>query len=322
MQERQAHQSEQLTEAVRVEERLHLVGAFPGMDSRIALAMQAANLAGLLTIFSDGRVRDPADIAVPGDRSPAAEDGAYAPWRCASLAAFADLKRRGLIPKNARLQTSLPVAIQYAHGLGRLRRDRDDYANALCAHVAGLVAEMQADEAAIQLELPYADLSETVRETTEDLAEDARATFVEEALRVIDQVPAHARLALHLDCRDGARFAMTPADAVAMAGIAQDLLARASRPIDLLHIPIPLRHETDEFFRGLAPLQLPPDTTLCLGLIHLSDGRDGALRRIDLARPHLPDFAVAARSGFAARPPEAIGPFLQLHAHVARDIAA
>lgn len=322
MQERQASRSEQVTEAARVEERLHLLGAFPGMDSPSALALQAAELPGLLSTFSDGRVLDPADMVVPGTRSPAAQDGAYGAWRSVSLAAFADLKRRGLVPKNARLQTSLPVLIDHAVEAGRLGSGRNDLAEALVDHIAGFVAEMPADEAAIQLELPYADLSEAIREATEDQAADARATFVREALRVIDQVPAPARLVVHLDCRDGARFTMTTADATVMAGIAQDLLARAARPVDLLHIPIPLRHETDEFFRALAPLQFLPKTRLCLGLIHLSDGREGALRRIALARPHLPDFAVAARSGFAARPPDAIRPFLQLHAQVARDMAA
>ncbi|QEL27014.1 hypothetical protein FQV39_30700 (plasmid) [Bosea sp. F3-2] len=295
------------------------------MDSRTALTLQGDELAGLLSTVSDGRVHHPADIAGSSeDRSLETSPESYPAWRAASLAAFSELKAQGLLPREARLQTSVPVTMGNSGSPGQSGEAEAETSvnSALPAHIARIAAALPAAECAIQLELPYAALSEATRASTDADAATGRAAFVAEALRVIEAVPGDVELSLHFDCRDGARFTMTPSDAEVMAELAREILARASRPVDLIHIPVPLRHESDAFFSGLASLEPPPATRLCLGLIHLSDGLEGARRRIDLARRHLATFAIAARSGFAARPPDAIRPFLRLHAEVAREMAA
>ena len=55
-----------------------------------------------------------------------------------------------------------------------------------------------------------------------------------------------------------------------------------------------------------------------LGLIHLHDGVDGALQRMEIAAKYLPNFGISTQCGWGRRPPEQkIEDLLQLHADIA-----
>jgi len=58
---------------------------------------------------------------------------------------------------------------------------------------------------------------------------------------------------------------------------------------------------------------LHPETTLFLGLIHYSDGLEGARRRMATARQFVDDFGIATECGFGRRPPETISDLLAIH---------
>ncbi|MFZ0837007.1 MAG: hypothetical protein WAM77_06115 [Xanthobacteraceae bacterium] len=67
----------------------------------------------------------------------------------------------------------------------------------------------------------------------------------------------------------------------------------------------------------MAGLNLRPTTELYLGLIHLTDGIQGAQRRIATADTVVNRYGVATECGFGRRPPDTILSLLDLHRAVA-----
>jgi hypothetical protein len=72
-------------------------------------------------------------------------------------------------------------------------------------------------------------------------------------------------------------------------------------------------------FAALDGLELRPQTELFLGLIHLTDGLEGARRRMAAADTVVTDYGVATECGFGRRPPHTILPLLDLHRTVAQQ---
>ena len=60
-----------------------------------------------------------------------------------------------------------------------------------------------------------------------------------------------------------------------MVDVANDLCARIRRPIELIHMPVPRDRSDDAYFEPLRRLSLTPQTELCLGLVHHTDGIAG-----------------------------------------------
>jgi hypothetical protein len=66
--------------------------------------------------------------------------------------------------------------------------------------------------------------------------------------------------------------------------------------------------------------KLKSGTELYLGLIHLTDGIEGAKRRATAAKRFVSDFGVATECGFGRRPPETIPDLIRLHRLVAQQV--
>ncbi|HUB95083.1 MAG TPA: hypothetical protein VL993_04150 [Stellaceae bacterium] len=131
-------------------------------------------------------------------------------------------------------------------------------------------------------------------------------------------VPAGVELAYHF-CygNSGGRHSIEPSstrDAVAMANAVS---AALSRDIQMIHTPVPIDRDDDAYFAPLDRLEVRPGTGISLGLIHLSDGVEGARRRMTAAKKHLPRFSVGTECGLSCVPPERLGAMLRLHADVA-----
>ena len=89
------------------------------------------------------------------------------------------------------------------------------------------------------------------------------------------------------------------------------------RPIQLIHMPVPRNRADDAYFEPLRRLELRPETELCLGLVHHTDGIEGTRRRLATARKYVADFSVATECGFGRRDPRTIPELLRIHAQVA-----
>jgi hypothetical protein len=85
-------------------------------------------------------------------------------------------------------------------------------------------------------------------------------------------------------------------------------------------MPVPRDRDDDRYFEPLRNLKLKSGTELYLGLIHLTDGIEGAKRRAAAAKRVVSDFGVATECGFGRRPPETIPDLIRLHRTVAQQI--
>ena len=63
------------------------------------------------------------------------------------------------------------------------------------------------------------------------------------------------------------------------------------------------------------------NTKVFLGLIHLHDGVEGSLKRVEVARRYLRAFGVATECGLGRRPRETLPEVLRIHREVAERIA-
>ncbi|NKJ39522.1 hypothetical protein [Rhizobium sp. SG570] len=299
--------------------RIHLVGDFPRHTECDIYELCHAQLGNRLLYYPDTGIVDGEDIRTwlaGADRATGLSHHARA-----SLEALNALKEAVALPAGVRASLSILAAFQisrFAKPGDRVQPDADAaYAAWLMNEIKRVVTDIpsSATDLAVQIKLPFADLAEAAES---DAADSALAdALLDSVTNIIDAVPETIPVAVHMNCRDGAGFKIQPMHFTDMAELSNRLQERCVRRIDLVHIPVPLVVSDESFFAPLRRLALRSESKLCLGLIHLSDGVEGAMRRIALARTGFPEFALAARSGFAAREPAVIADFLKLHADVA-----
>ena len=85
-------------------------------------------------------------------------------------------------------------------------------------------------------------------------------------------------------------------------------------------MPVPRNRADDAYFAPLRQLKLNPETELCLGLVHHTDGVEGSKRRLETARRYTSNFSIATECGFGRRDPATIPELLHIHAAIA-DVA-
>jgi hypothetical protein len=85
-------------------------------------------------------------------------------------------------------------------------------------------------------------------------------------------------------------------------------------------MPVPINRADDAYFAPLHEL-LNHDATVFLGLIHISDGVEGSLKRAKVARRYLQRFGVATECGLGRRPRETLTDVLRIHREVADRLA-
>jgi hypothetical protein len=98
-----------------------------------------------------------------------------------------------------------------------------------------------------------------------------------------------------------------------------NLIARSvARPIQWIHMPVPIDRHDDAFFVPLANLQLGPPTELYLGLVHARDGVEGTRQRIEAAQKHVRHFGIASECGISrGRDPDLALKFIDTYAEAA-----
>jgi hypothetical protein len=82
-------------------------------------------------------------------------------------------------------------------------------------------------------------------------------------------------------------------------------------------MPVPRDRADEAYFEPLRRLALAPQTELCLGLVHYTDGVAGTRRRLATAEKFVQKFSIATECGFGRRSPATIPELLRIHAEVA-----
>jgi hypothetical protein len=191
------------------------------------------------------------------------------------------------------------------------------YNAALLRELDGMLESIPHGDLAIQLDIASAVFARLERGQPTPYGR-TKPEMIERFSSIIaglaDRVPADVRLLLHFCYGDANhRHAVEPTDMGDMVDMANALRRKLARPIDLLHMPVPRDRFDDAYFAPLRRLDLAPDTELCLGLVHYTDGIEGTRRRMDTARKYVRDYAVGTECGFGRRDPRTIPELLRIH---------
>lgn len=248
----------------------------------------------------------------------------YAEFAFESYATFRRLREAGKIPAGTKFQ----VDIAPAHSAARshvvdalLPAVEPVYNDAICREIHRIAAAIPHRDLAFQFDVASAVFAILQRGdygihgTTKD---EAEATFAEILAMLGNRVPADADLLYHFCYGDNNhRHSVEPKDMGDMVDMAHRLRRAVTRPIQLIHMPVPRDRSDDAYFAPLRRLDLAPETELALGLVHLTGGIEGVKRRIATARNYAKDFAIATECGFGRRKPETIPELLRIHAAAA-----
>ncbi len=252
------------------------------------------------------------------------EDLLYADIALRSHQIFSRLRQAGEIPAGARFQVDLAPAhsVLWLFLVESLHGAIDPiYNRALRREIDKIAAAIAHRDLAIQLDVASAVFARLERAqggvygTTKD---EMASRFTAILAGLCDTVPADVELLLHFCYGDAQhRHVVEPTDMSDMVEMANRLSQAVSRPIQLIHMPVPRDRWDGAYFRPLSGLALKPETELCLGLVHHTDGVEGTGRRLAMAEKYVEDFSIATECGFGRRAPETIPELLGIHAAVA-----
>jgi methionine synthase II (cobalamin-independent) len=148
--------------------------------------------------------------------------------------------------------------------------------------------------------------------------DEMQAKFAAILAQLANRVPAGIDLLFHFCYGDSNhRHVVEPTDMADMVEMAERLAALVTRPIDLIHMPVPRDRSDDGFFAPLRHLHLRQETQLALGLVHHTDGLEGTRRRMATAAKYAREFAIGTECGFGRRKPDTIPELLRIHAAAA-----
>ena len=261
-----------------------------------------------------------------------------------SYAQFTQARDEGKVRPGTRFQVTMPgpgtsvsVIELPAEGILPLAQA------ALVAELEQILASIPANDLTIQLDVGMeAEHEEYLRRPD---AFDAplhhvfhwtHAQMADAVAAVANRVPPDVELGIHI-CSIWHHDPDGGQDNAVLVDTANALSQRITRPIAYVHLPIIPEHDVADF-APLKQLRLRPDTKRFLGLIHLSDGLEGARRRVAAAQTAVSDFGVGHFCGLRAASagpdmgqmapstpprisratPDTIGDVLDLHRQVAQ----
>jgi hypothetical protein len=275
-------------------------------------------------MFDAGYLRRPKFRLKPGET---ADDVVFPPLGYANAAkdsyqVFRALKEAGEIPAGVKFQVCLPTPIAPTVIFvfpENQRAIEPRYEAAMLAELKDIIAHIPASDLAIQWDtaIEFAILEGILPHALDDPERDLIARLV----RLGNGVPVGVELGFHLCYGDsGGRHFKEPDNASKLATVANGITEGLNRKLDWLHLPVPKERSDGQYYLPLQDLHLQPDTELYLGLVHATDGVEGARKRIASARQHVARFGVATECGFGRRPPECLPELMKIHTEVSAPV--
>jgi len=322
---------------------IHLVGSIPLEPAAAVFETVAQRLGTLVTRIPDGeqigwssaakrsfdrhpmleaseRVplnaggRDPVEIfrLKPGFKAEELELGpyGYAENALSSYAQFKRLRDAGIIPAGTRYQATLPGPGTSASCIKLPGEVVLPLARAaLWREARQIIAAIPAKDLTIQIDLGMeAEHEEYLRrpdawdQPMHNVFHWTQAQMADSAAWLANQIPPEVELGFHI-CSIWHHDPSGGQDNAVLVDTANAVASRLTRPVAYFHLPVIPKHRQEDYapFKGLA---LPPGTKVHLGVINVSDGLEGAKRRIGMAEKVLDEFGVANYCGLG-RPPSA-----------------
>jgi hypothetical protein len=233
-----------------------------------------------------------------------------------SYSVLCRLRKEGVLPKHLRFQVSLPTTAAFlnAHVVYEHHAIVEPiYRRRLFAELEEILAAVPHDDLAIQWDVSTEmGQWEGVRHA---YFSDVKAGVIERLAAHCNRVPRGVELGVHLCYGSyGGRHWKEPESTANMVEVHNRLAGELERPIDYIHMPVPVDRADDAYFKPLQEMKLAHETKLFLGLVHDSDGVEGTRKRIAVAAKYARGFGIAAECGFGRRPPETIPNLLRVHA--------
>ena len=251
----------------------------------------------------------------------------YADIALQSYAEFKRLKEAGKIPAGTKFQVDLVPAhsVIWLFLVDALHAPIDPIYNAaLKREIDKIAAAIPHEELAIQFDVASAVFARLERNEASSYGRtkaELQDTFANILVDLGNRVPAGVELLYHLCYGDsGHKHVVEPTDMTDMVEFANRVSRQIKRPIALIHMPVPRNRADDAYFAPLRQLKLRPETELCLGLVHYTDGVDGTKRRLATATRYAPRFSIATECGFGRRDPTTIPELLRIHAEIADSL--
>jgi len=248
----------------------------------------------------------------------------YADIAKQSYAVFADLKRQGKIPAPAKFQIDLVPAhsVIWLFLDDTLHAAVDPIYNAAVRReIDKIAAALPHGQIAIQFDVASAVFARLERNEASSYGRtkgEMQETFANILIELGNHVPADIDLLYHLCYGDaGHKHVVEPTDMGDMVEFTNRLMRGLTRPVQLVHMPVPRDRSDEAYFAPLRSLRLPPATELCLGLVHYTDGVAGTRRRLATAERFVQKFSIATECGFGRRDPATIPELLRIHAQAA-----
>lgn len=246
-------------------------------------------------------------------------DLGYAAAALESWARFQALQEAGEIVANARFQVSLPTPMallqSFVQAEDRLAAE-PIVERAMLRDLDAIQAKIPADRLSIQWDVCFEILGADGGPALP--YPDAVDGSVDRVHRLCRHVAGGVDLGIHLCYGDpGHKHIVEPPDLRVSVAFANGIGA-GDRRIDFIHMPVPKDRADDAYYAPLKDLSLPAETKLILGLVHMTDGVDGARNRMASADEYVSDYDIATECGFGRRDPATIPDLLKLH----RDLCA
>ncbi|MHB8691021.1 MAG: hypothetical protein ACYDHH_07210 [Solirubrobacteraceae bacterium] len=248
----------------------------------------------------------------------------YASVAIDSYAVFAALKSDGVIPSHVKFQVSLPTPVapvaQFVSHADQAAVE-SAYERQLMGELDQICAAVPADQLAIQWDVAIElGMWEGIGGPFRPWFEQVKEGVVERLVRYGEATPADVDLGFHLCYGDfGHEHFVQPADAANLTEVGQAISDKISRSVSWIHMPVPRDRSDIAYFAPLSDLELRPETTLYLGLVHETDGVPGADKRIAAASAFVRNFGIATECGFGRRAPRSVLPLMKLHTSVAES---
>jgi hypothetical protein len=248
----------------------------------------------------------------------------YADIAKRSYADFRRLKEAGKIPAGTKFQVDLVPAhsVIWLFLIDALHAPLDPlYNDAVKREIDKIAAAIPRGELAIQFDVASAVFARLERNEPSSYGRskaEMQEAFANIVVDLGNRVPRDVDLLYHLCYGDSNhRHVVEPTDMGDMVEFANRVSRQIARPVQLIHMPVPRNRTDDAYFEPLRRLKLRPETELCLGLVHHTDGVEGTKKRLATAKKYAANFSVGTECGFGRRDPGTIPELLRIHAAIA-----
>ena len=235
---------------------------------------------------------------------------------------FRRLKQEGVIPSHVKFQVCLPTPIAstviYVFPQDQVAVE-PRYEAAMLAELDEILKIVPAEELAFQWDtaIEFAIIEGALPHSFKNPESD----MVERLVRLGNHIPKNVDFGFHLCYGDsGGRHFKEPQDTSKLVSVANAVISGLKRNLNWLHLPVPIDRKDQAYYAPLAKLNLPKETELYLGLIHLGDGVQGARQRIDAASPFVKRFGVSTECGLGRKPPETLNELMKIHAAASKPV--